>query len=181
MPGLVQAQFSGSREVAELFRTMSVTLGDRDENDVINAITHRALEPVTQFVVDETPVDTGLLRDSIFQLTSDVEKNTVHVGWAWRRESGTPFVKLIATEYGTIHRRGSATLRRAWQAEGGDAFIARWADLLEERIGFEISQNARQALPLGVNVAEPTRGGRPLGALDRGPRRNRSRERGPGR
>lgn len=178
--------FTGGDEVGKLFREFgllqptgpgadSTSSIDSNElhNDVIVAMIHRAAEPITEYVVQNTPVDTGELRDSVFQRASDFERNTVYIGWAWDRESDVPFVKLIATEYGTVHRRGSATLRRAWANEGGDAFIARFADLLEDRLGYQIDRSQ-----INVRINEPTRGGRPLGARDRRPRRRRGSTRG---
>lgn len=132
-----------SAGVENTLREMGQELSTIQPNRNIIAMLHASMENVTNELERTTPISTGDLVGRIFQHTVEADGNAVASGFAAYRED---LPKLLAAEYGTQHRRGDATLRRAWANEGESRVTRMFADRISEFMGrFALQRSVRLA------------------------------------
>jgi HK97 gp10 family phage protein len=133
----------GLKELEKKLLALSKEYGAKKANSALRAPLKAAMSPIVQEVKNNTPVDTGALRDStklrIRQPSKQIKADNpdvtmiASVGWEENRK------QQIAVEYGTNSREANPVLRPALENNKKE-IVARFAKTL----GPSIERSARR-------------------------------------
>ena len=125
---VIEGQIVGDKDMELLFDRLADTLGESDAASGLAMINYEVMEPVETEIRSNTPVDTGILRDSVGRefderYTDRTGYPSVVTGWLARRTKGRTIRKQVKAGVAVEFIHGRRVVTRAIERQQSSIFV----------------------------------------------------------